>query len=106
MSLAQHVTQQQGFDYEGPANPSSNNTTTAYQIVNSSSNHDGDGEDEGDDADSGIVLHASATETSRPEWRHMNFDPAEPAKEEPHIAAYKVSDARRLCRSLLLFLAA
>ena len=106
MSLAQHVTQQQGFDYEGPAN------------LSYSSHHDGDGEDKGDDADSEassrytetdtckgdfsvIVLHAPAAETSRPEWRHMNFDPAEPAKEAPHIAAYKVSDAKRLCRSLL-----
>ncbi|KAF4974841.1 hypothetical protein FZEAL_8302 [Fusarium zealandicum] len=71
MSLAQHVTQGDGFDYEGPANPNA-----AFGTAN-------------------ILNIGAGEDANRPEWRRLSFAPVEIAQEEPHIAAYKTSNAKR-----------
>ncbi|KAF7562470.1 hypothetical protein G7046_g1667 [Stylonectria norvegica] len=81
MSLAQHVTQLEGFDYEGPSYPSNN------QNPNSNYNT-GDGLRLMDDDD-------DVRNSSRPEWRRRSFAPTDFPQVEPHIAAYKVTSAKR-----------
>lgn len=81
MSLAQHVTNFEGFDYEGPANPS------VHPEV-------------GGEFGAADLLHLTeGGDTNRSEWRRLSFAPVEVPYEEPHIAAYKVSDARRYGQS-------
>lgn len=81
MSLAQHVTQIGGFDYEGPANPSVNpEGTSEFGTANLLNLGEGD-------------------DTNLSEWRRLSFAPVELPREEPHIAAYKVSNARRYGKS-------
>ncbi|KAK1545108.1 major facilitator superfamily transporter [Colletotrichum paranaense] len=76
MSLAQHVTQAEGFDYERPTE----------QIEST-----GNGE-----AIFG-TLNPSNTESSsdEPQWRRLSFAPIETVRAEKPIAAYKVSNTRR-----------
>ncbi|EFY85108.1 MFS transporter [Metarhizium acridum CQMa 102] len=74
MSLAQHVTQADGFEYKFPPadeRPSSN-------------------------ADQETLSVARVATPSKPEWQRMNFSPAGSDSEEAHIAAYKVSVAKRI----------
>lgn len=83
MSLAQHVTQTEGFDYEGPANPnyegpSHPNASTGFGTGNSLA--------PGDECDQS---------GDRSEWRRLSFAPVEVAKKLPNIAAYKVSNLKR-----------
>ena len=77
MSLAQHVTNFEGFDYEGPANPS------VHPEVG------------GEFGTSDLLHFTEGDDTNRSEWRRLSFAPVEVPHEEPHIAAYKVSNARR-----------
>lgn len=75
MSLAQHVTHDEGFDYEPPLADDINRNQPQFG------------------ADSGLLVD------NRSEWRRMSFSPAEPPtpSETPrHAAAYKVSTAKRL----------
>ncbi|KAM5344240.1 hypothetical protein ACJ41O_012777 [Fusarium nematophilum] len=72
MSLAQHVTQGEGFDYEGPASSSNEVFGVPGQLVL------GVGDD-----------------IKKCEWRRMSFAPVEITQDEPHIAAYKVSNSKR-----------
>ncbi|KAF4454451.1 hypothetical protein F53441_3078 [Fusarium austroafricanum] len=83
MSLAQHVTQTEGFDYEGPANPNYEGPThpnvspgfgTGNILVS------------GDECDQN---------GDRPEWRRLSFAPVEIVQALPNIAAYKVSNIKR-----------
>lgn len=84
MSLAQHVTQVEGFDYEGPANP-----LVSYDL-------------EQDASSPRPLSPCLGPVDTKSEWRRMSFAPAEPTVKEPHIAAYKVSDARRWGKRLLI----
>jgi hypothetical protein len=80
MSLVRPV-HQDGFDYEGPANPAiANNLDDEIQEA----------------ADTVDALHPwpSAADT-KSEWRRLSLAPAEVPVEEPRIAAYKVSNAKR-----------
>lgn len=80
MSLAQHVTQIEGFDYEGPANP-----LVATDYAQSLA----------DNTIPRSLTPGLGPVDNKSEWRQLNFAPAEPLSLEPHIAAYKVSNARR-----------
>ena len=97
MSLAQHVTQVEGFDYEGPANPSTNNPQNELD----------------NDKDHGLIFHGDLLAVrqspvpfgrqsphlqafdNKSEWRHMSFAVPEIEEEEPHIPQYKVSELKR-----------
>ncbi|KAL0940297.1 major facilitator superfamily transporter [Colletotrichum truncatum] len=78
MSLAQHVTQAEGFDYERPA-------------------------EQTEQPDNGEALFGTlqplSTESfnnhNDPQWRRLSFAPIEPDHVEKPIAAYKVSNAKR-----------
>lgn len=78
MSLAQHVTQAQGFDYDGPAAP------------NHTPDHEWDAMLQQDD-------QIQYEETKAPEWQQLNFAPGDFAQQErgPRDAAYKVSNIKR-----------
>ncbi|CAM1504559.1 Fc.00g021500.m01.CDS01 [Cosmosporella sp. VM-42] len=77
MSLAHPITQVEGFDYEGPANPSADQEAI-------------------DEFGAGNQLCLDdADAANRSEWRRLSFAPVEIEQEGPHIAAYKVSDAKR-----------
>ncbi|KAI9170731.1 photosystem II D2 [Paramyrothecium foliicola] len=82
MSLVRPV-HQDGFDYEGPANPSvaqhADETDDAVSIVEA------------------LQPWPSAADT-RSDWRRLSLAPAEVAIEEPRIAAYKVSNTKRYGR--------
>ncbi|OQE19297.1 hypothetical protein PENFLA_c019G01138 [Penicillium flavigenum] len=80
MSLAQHVTQAEGFDYQGFTSP------------NPYSTHGGIRERE----TSGYYHQFSRNGDQ--EWRFMHFTPTEIASEEPHIAAYKVTFIKRFAQ--------
>ncbi|KAG7142702.1 Protein FMP42 like protein [Verticillium longisporum] len=80
MSLAQHVTQSEGFDYEAP--PPCPKPDVPYEDV----------------------LHLSAADIAcRTEYRRLSFDAfaphdavlAVPQHKEPRLAAYKISDLKR-----------
>jgi hypothetical protein len=77
MSLAQHVTQTEGFDYEGPANPNyegpSHPNVSPVLVPGDECDQSGD----------------------RSEWRRLSFAPIEIAKKLPNIAAYNVSNLKR-----------
>ena len=88
MSLAQHVTQTEGFDYEGPANPnyegpSHPNVSPGFGTGN-------------------IFVPGDECDQSgdRSEWRRLSFAPVEIAKKLPNIAAYKVSNLKRYGESI------
>ncbi|WYZ37212.1 hypothetical protein EsH8_II_000718 [Colletotrichum jinshuiense] len=76
MSLAQHVTRAEGFDYERP-------TEQAGQISISEAVSD--------------TLQPGVVENNRdgPQWRRLSFAPIESVHLERPIAAYKVSNAKR-----------
>lgn len=76
MSLAQHVTRAEGFDYERP-------TEQAGQISSSEAVSD--------------TLQPGVVENNRdgPQWRRLSFAPIESVHLERPIAAYKVSNAKR-----------
>ncbi|KAF5024414.1 hypothetical protein F66182_3500 [Fusarium sp. NRRL 66182] len=83
MSLAQHVTQTEGFDYEGPANP--NYEGPSHAISPAFGTPD-------------ILAPRGDYEQAvvdRPEWRRLSFAPVEIVKELPRLAAYKVSNLKR-----------
>ncbi|KAG5805365.1 hypothetical protein H9Q71_010065 [Fusarium xylarioides] len=83
MSLAQHVTQTEGFDYEGPANPNyeaPGHPSVSLGFGTGNTLVPGDECDQSDD---------------RPEWRRLTFAPVEVVKKLPNIAAYKVSNLKR-----------
>jgi hypothetical protein len=86
MSLAQHVTQVEGFDYEGPANLSSNG------------NLNGNGNDS-----TANEQCLGVEDAHRSEWRRMRFALVEITQDETHIAAYKVSKSKR-CGTFKLLL--
>ncbi|TDZ39558.1 Protein FMP42 [Colletotrichum spinosum] len=78
MSLAQHVTQAEGFDYERPAEPVSQldngeSVFGAWQPLSTD----------------------SLANNNDPQWRRLSFAPVEPVHVEKPIAAYKVSNAKR-----------
>ncbi|KAF4420126.1 photosystem II D2 [Fusarium acutatum] len=83
MSLAQHVTQTEGFDYEGPANPN-------YEGPSHPNVSPGFGS-------GNILVPGDECDQSgdRSEWRRLSFAPVEVAKKLPNIAAYKVSNLKR-----------
>ncbi|TQN66437.1 Protein FMP42 [Colletotrichum shisoi] len=76
MSLAQHVTQAEGFDYERPA----------QQV-------------DGNDNDEAVpgTGQPGTTEVSHEDlqWRQLNFAPVDTVHAEKPLAAYKVSNAKR-----------
>ncbi|KAH6871703.1 hypothetical protein B0T10DRAFT_590702 [Thelonectria olida] len=80
MSLAQHVTQIEGFDYEGPANTRSNGNLNRN-----------------DSAANEPCL--GVEDAHRSEWRRMRFAPVEITQEETRIAAYKVSKSKRYAQA-------
>jgi hypothetical protein len=84
MSLAQHVTQTEGFDYEGPANPN-------YEGPTHPSISPGFG------TPNILVPDRIEYESfpDRSEWRRLSFAPVEIVQKLPHLAAYKVSDLKR-----------
>ncbi|KAH6975847.1 hypothetical protein EDB80DRAFT_307704 [Ilyonectria destructans] len=81
MSLAQHVTQVEGFDYEGPVNPSSNGNLN------------------GNDSTANEKCLGVGEDAHRSEWRRMSFAPVEITQDETHIAAYKVSNSKRYAQA-------
>lgn len=76
MSLAQHVTQAEGFDYERPTEQIES-TGNAEAIFD--------------------TLNPFNTESSinEPQWRRLSFAPIETVHAEKPIAAYKVSNTKR-----------
>ncbi|OHE99995.1 major facilitator superfamily transporter [Colletotrichum orchidophilum] len=76
MSLAQHVTQAEGFDYERPTE----------QVVSNGNNEAIFG-----------TLNPDHLESSNddPHWRRLSFAPIETVHVEKPIAAYKVSNSKR-----------
>jgi hypothetical protein len=83
MSLAQHVTQTQGFDYEGPANPNYEGPT--HPSVSPSfgtQNTIAPGEE-------------YVSFPDRSEWRRLSFAPVDIVQKLPNLAAYKVSNLKR-----------
>ncbi|KAF4956994.1 hypothetical protein FGADI_3406 [Fusarium gaditjirri] len=83
MSLAQHVTQTEGFDYEGPANPNYEGPSHPNVLPDFGTGNTLVPEDEGDQSG------------DRSEWRRLNFAPVEVVRKLPNIAAYKVSNLKR-----------
>ncbi|KAJ4181515.1 hypothetical protein FALCPG4_016657 [Fusarium falciforme] len=81
MSLAQHVTQVEGFDYQGPANPN-------YECPAPPSFQGPFGAPD-------VLSPGVGDDTNRSEWRRLSFAPVDITQDEPHIAAYKVSDVKR-----------
>ncbi|KAJ4264458.1 hypothetical protein NW762_005658 [Fusarium torreyae] len=82
MSLAQHVTQTEGFDYEGPANPNYEGHTHAISPAFGTPN---------------ILVPGEQYEAAgdRSEWRRLSFAPIEIVQELPNLAAYKISNTKR-----------
>lgn len=74
MSLAQHVTQSEGFDYAGG-------------VADGRSSNGGD--------ETTRLLGTDHPGTGKPKWRSMNFGVATRAEQEDQIPAYEVSVARR-----------
>ncbi|KAK1722831.1 uncharacterized protein BDZ83DRAFT_753980 [Colletotrichum acutatum] len=76
MSLAQHVTQAEGFDYERPTEhiESTGNGESIFGTLNPF-NTDSSNDD--------------------PQWRRLSFAPVETLHAEKPIAAYKVSNTKR-----------
>ncbi|KAH7233532.1 major facilitator superfamily domain-containing protein [Fusarium tricinctum] len=83
MSLAQHVTQTQGFDYEGPANPNYEGPT--HPSVSPSF------------GTPNIIAPGEeyVSFPDRSEWRRLSFAPVDIVQKLPNLAAYKVSDLKR-----------
>ncbi|KAH6871678.1 hypothetical protein B0T10DRAFT_533436 [Thelonectria olida] len=75
-----HVTQIEGFDYEGPANTRSNGNLNRN-----------------DSAANEPCL--GVEDAHRSEWRRMRFAPVEITQEETRIAAYKVSKSKRYAQA-------
>ncbi|KAF4998902.1 hypothetical protein FGRMN_2833 [Fusarium graminum] len=83
MSLAQHVTQTQGFDYEGPANPNYEGPTHPSASPSFGTPNI-------------IALGESYVSfPDRSEWRRLSFAPVDIVQKLPNLAAYKVSDVKR-----------
>ena len=94
MSLAQHVTQAEGFDYEPPAAEEEGNTTTSHEHRRISN---------------GVAWNYGSALSSadhlpidnKSEWRRMSFAPGDPDPDVqplPRIPTYKVSNARRFAQ--------
>ncbi|KAF4471585.1 photosystem II D2 [Fusarium albosuccineum] len=82
MSLAQHVTHGEGgFDYEGPANP--NYESTSHPDLNVAFGAPN------------ILSPGVGDDANRSEWRRLSFAPVEIVHDQLHVAAYKVSNAKR-----------
>ncbi|KAI8291056.1 hypothetical protein K4K60_003526 [Colletotrichum sp. SAR11_57] len=78
MSLAQHVTQAEGFDYERPAEQP-----------------DQSGDSEAVFGTLQPLSTDSLINNNDPQWRRLSFAPVEQTHVEKPIAAYKVSNAKR-----------
>ncbi|KAF9874452.1 hypothetical protein CkaCkLH20_08015 [Colletotrichum karsti] len=78
MSLAQHVTQAEGFDYERPVEQpdQAGNGEAAFGTLQ-------------------LLSTDSLNNNADPQWRRLSFAPVEPVHVEKPIAAYKVSNAKR-----------
>lgn len=85
MSLAQRVTQVEGFDYEGPANPAVHH------------DHHPDGEF----GTANLLFPDATDDNNKSEWRRLSLAPVDVTKDEPLLkeAAYKVSDVKRVGKS-------
>ncbi|KFA56188.1 hypothetical protein S40293_00106 [Stachybotrys chartarum IBT 40293] len=90
MSLAQHLTQE-GFDYEGPANPAfdtgTGTVTRSRQTSIARTIND-------PEAPLNDPQPRNSTLDNKSEWRQVDFAP-KAVQEEPRLAAYKVSNAKR-----------
>ncbi|CAF3660936.1 unnamed protein product [Fusarium graminearum] len=84
MSLAQHVTHPEGFDYEGPANP--NYEGPIHPDISP-----------GFGTPNILVPDRYEYESfpDRSSWRRLSFAPIEIAQKLPNLAAYKVSNFKR-----------
>lgn len=93
MSLAQHVTQSQGFDYQSPT------SATDFQFPDFQRprrRSHGLGNPESPLSPRSVA--APAGEAKPPEWRRLSYNPVEtPQDQRGHNrAAYKVSNLKRL----------
>lgn len=80
MSLAQHVTQAQGFDYESPARAGDLQTTDRESLAPLSPRSTG----------------VPNRETNGSDWRRLSYAPVDfPRDQRPRRAAYKVSNFKR-----------
>jgi hypothetical protein len=84
MSLAHHLVQPEGFDYEGPANPK-------YEGPTHPDISPGFGTPNILDPD-GIEYESFPDRSS---WRRLSFAPIEIVQKLPNLAAYKVSEIKR-----------
>jgi hypothetical protein len=84
MSLAHHLVQPEGFDYEGPANPN-------YEGPTHPDISPGFGTPNILDPD-GIEYESFPDRSS---WRRLSFAPIEIVQKLPNLAAYKVSEIKR-----------
>jgi MFS family permease len=93
MSLVRPV-HSDGFDYEGPANPSSAAGHIAAVIAASEA---GDADDHDDLLNDELLQPWPSAADIKSEWRRLSLAPADVPVEvqEPRIAAYKVSNAKR-----------
>lgn len=89
MSLAQHVTHPEGFDYEGPANPNYEGPT--HPDISP-----------GFGTPNILVPDRYEYESfpDRSSWRRLSFAPIEIAQKLPNLAAYKVSNFKRYGESI------
>ncbi|KAH6983852.1 hypothetical protein EDB80DRAFT_768172 [Ilyonectria destructans] len=92
MSLALHVTQVEGFDYEGPANPSSSAALNPIQLTQKQKTL-------GNDSTANEQCLGVGEDAHRSELRRMSFAPVEITQDETHIAAYKVSNSKRYAQA-------
>jgi hypothetical protein len=86
MSLAQHVTQAEGFDYQGFTSPNPYSTSSNIHESETSGHYH------------------QFTINGDHERRFMYFTPTDLTSEEPHIAAYKVTFIKRFgmfCSNIL-----
>lgn len=90
MSLAQHLTQE-GFDYEGPANPAFDTGTATVTRSRQTSIARTVSDPE---APLNDLQPWTSTLDNKSEWRQIDFAP-KAVHEEPRLAAYKVSNAQR-----------
>lgn len=84
MSLVQHVTQAEGFDYDGRPAPS---PVTTPQVD--------------DNVEASQIIDATAQDDGTPEWRRLSYAPIDlnnGAEPLPNAPAYKVSNVKRLAQ--------
>lgn len=80
MSLAQHVTQDEGFDYRWHVNPFTGAT---------------DGQT--DQENQNLIPRETVQDNNVPEWRRKSFAPVDLTQPDiQHTAAYKISNRQRI----------